>query len=514
MITLVNLSINFILLFNLLVLVHQFESVLSTNNTITECRTEQYVFDDIDRRLILHCATNSSTDLTSAIHANATLNCANKSIKVTDVQIIRLEKCEFSSIPHGLFRSFKTIRELDISDLSLKKLEKDDIVDLVKIGDDRVTLYLSNNKLIDIVNGTFDQQQALEYLYLDWNRLKHLNFAVFSGLSRLKYLNLAHNEIVEIPPEAFSQLMQLETIDLYDNQIDVIGEAWFPVENQLKQLNLYKNNIVELKRSHFKQFQSVIDLQLGDNEISVVPTQIFEDLTQLENLNLRSNHIRSVTGPWFSAHNQLINMYLANNSIVELTPSSFTHLHHLDYLDLQSNGIVHLPDGVFHPLTKLTFLNLDQNPIYSIGTFWFGTENNLAVLYASYNNITELKRRHFLDLTHLVILAVSHSNVGHIENETFYSTQKLTSLDLSHNCLKEFNVSALFTSTANVLSILNLDENQLMELSQQIDVILPELKRLSMEHNQFNCSYLKALEDTLKERNQTNVYQIGRKSCD
>ena len=79
---------------------------------------------------------------------------------------------------------------------------------------------MHHNEITEIMAGTFENMSSLEYLDLNYNKIKHLNSAVFSGLgafnglTNLTELLMKYNEIIEIMPGTFENTRILERLHL------------------------------------------------------------------------------------------------------------------------------------------------------------------------------------------------------------------------------------------------------------------------------------------------------------
>ena len=51
-------------------------------------------------------------------------------------------------------------------------------------------LSIQGNEISEIIPGAFENSSHLEYLHLDYNKIEHLESDVFSGLVKIKYINL------------------------------------------------------------------------------------------------------------------------------------------------------------------------------------------------------------------------------------------------------------------------------------------------------------------------------------
>jgi hypothetical protein len=79
-------------------------------------------------------------------------------------------------------------------------------------------LYLGENKIQIVEDGTFKHLPNLEEISLYDNDIKSLGAKVFENNSKLKVIWLHDNEIKMISPETFQHLNQLKSVDFEGNE--------------------------------------------------------------------------------------------------------------------------------------------------------------------------------------------------------------------------------------------------------------------------------------------------------
>jgi len=140
-------------------------------------------------------------------------------------------------------------------------------------------LKMWGNKISEILPGTFENMSSLEILDLSYNKIKHLNSAMFSalgafnGLTKLTRLQMSSNQISEIFPGTFENMSSLENLYLSYNKIKHLNSAMF---SGLGAFNV----LTKLTR-----------LELFSNEINEIIPGTFENMSSLEHLDLRYNNI-------------------------------------------------------------------------------------------------------------------------------------------------------------------------------------------------------------------------------
>uniref|UniRef100_A0A803TZK6 Slit homolog 2 protein n=1 Tax=Anolis carolinensis TaxID=28377 RepID=A0A803TZK6_ANOCA len=100
---------------------------------------------------------------------------------------------------------------------------------------------LSNNKITDIEEGTFEGASGVNELLLTSNRLENVRHKMFKGLESLKTLMLRSNRISCVSNDSFTGLSSVRLLSLYDNQITTIAPGAFDTLHSLSTLNLLAN---------------------------------------------------------------------------------------------------------------------------------------------------------------------------------------------------------------------------------------------------------------------------------
>ena len=79
-------------------------------------------------------------------------------------------------------------------------------------------LTIEHTQLSEILTGTFENLNSLEYLYLTYNKLEHVDCDVFRGLVNLNYIDLSGNKLQYLHPDTFLGLPNLQRLDLAFNR--------------------------------------------------------------------------------------------------------------------------------------------------------------------------------------------------------------------------------------------------------------------------------------------------------
>uniref|UniRef100_A0A665WG84 Slit homolog 2 (Drosophila) n=1 Tax=Echeneis naucrates TaxID=173247 RepID=A0A665WG84_ECHNA len=100
---------------------------------------------------------------------------------------------------------------------------------------------LSNNRITDIEEGTFEGASGVNELILTSNRLENIHHRMLKGLSGLRTLMLRSNRISCVSNSSFVGLSSVRLLSLYDNQITSMNPGAFDTLHSLSTLNLLAN---------------------------------------------------------------------------------------------------------------------------------------------------------------------------------------------------------------------------------------------------------------------------------
>uniref|UniRef100_A0A7M4EB54 Slit guidance ligand 3 n=1 Tax=Crocodylus porosus TaxID=8502 RepID=A0A7M4EB54_CROPO len=100
---------------------------------------------------------------------------------------------------------------------------------------------LTNNKIKEIREGTFDGASGVQELILTQNQLESVHGRMFRGLTGLKTLMLRNNLISCISNDTFAGLSSVRLLSLYDNHISTLTPGAFNTLVSLSTINLLSN---------------------------------------------------------------------------------------------------------------------------------------------------------------------------------------------------------------------------------------------------------------------------------
>ncbi|XP_073507108.1 platelet glycoprotein Ib alpha chain [Phyllobates terribilis] len=173
-------------------------------------------------------------------------------LPVTDIPkntaILLLSYNHFQSLSTSMFKGFKDLTELEVTDNGMTNFD----IDIPIMIED---LNLANNSLRKLPKVSL--LPALTTLQLSNNQISTIEDNAFTGLERLKMLKLQHNQIDSLSEEVFKSLPSLDHLDLSYNQLLYLPDRLLSSSENLVILYLSGNRLTEIPDNFFE------DLDLG-----------------------------------------------------------------------------------------------------------------------------------------------------------------------------------------------------------------------------------------------------------
>ncbi|CAO1358350.1 unnamed protein product [Diamesa serratosioi] len=171
----------------------------------------------IDDDLIVYSAVVTSLEQTDPFVITGITDLPSD-MKRIDIQHFAITKndtyeCQTSYIPKRISVYFPSLFYMEITDVALKFIAKEDFagMDVMK------TLSLQNNLIESIPTDAFSTMQELETLNLDGNMLEIIENNLFKFNGKLEFITLNDNKIKYIGYRTFSHLNALNKVFLNNN---------------------------------------------------------------------------------------------------------------------------------------------------------------------------------------------------------------------------------------------------------------------------------------------------------
>uniref|UniRef100_A0A672FLA2 Slit homolog 2 (Drosophila) n=1 Tax=Salarias fasciatus TaxID=181472 RepID=A0A672FLA2_SALFA len=248
---------------------------------------------------------------------------------------------------------------------------------------------LSNNRITDIEEGTFEGALGVNELILTSNRLENVHHRMLKGLSGLRTLMLRSNRISCVSNSSFVGLSSVRLLSLYDNQITSMNPGAFDTLHSLSTLNLLANPFncnchlawlgdwLRRKRivtgnprcqsPYFLKEIPIQDVAVQDfacnDENSCSPVlRCPAECSCLDTVVRCSN--KGLTTLPKGLPKETTELILSYNRLRCIPVRAFDGLKSLRLLSLHGNDISLIPEGAFKDLSSLSHLALGANPLY------------------------------------------------------------------------------------------------------------------------------------------------------
>ena len=198
-----------------------------------------------------------------------------------------LQSCDISEIPSGSFRGLGPGLEVLI-------LSNNKITQLNESTFDRLKhvkyLLLSDNKIESIAPGTFNGtsglSSSLRILFMSNNLIKKIGATVFDGMTNLVFLELSNNNIRNIEPGAFKTLKRLRALGIHANKLQIALPGTFEGLN-VSMMNLSVGDPID-------------DLNLPPDLSSMMDTML-RIMTQFDQNGTIDLSVLGISPGWFSS---------------------------------------------------------------------------------------------------------------------------------------------------------------------------------------------------------------------
>ncbi|TMS23815.1 Slit-like protein 3 protein [Larimichthys crocea] len=292
---------------------------------------------------------------------------------------------------------------------------------------------LSNNRITDIEEGTFEGASGVNELILTSNRLENVHHRMLKGLGGLRTLMLRSNRISCVSNSSFVGLSSVRLLSLYDNQITSMNPGAFDTLHSLSTLNLLANPfncnchlawlgdwlrrkriVTGNPRCQSPYFLKEIPIQDvavqdfacedGNDENSCSPVlRCPAECSCLDTVVRCSN--KGLTTLPKGLPKETTELYLDGNHFTQV-PVELSNYKHLTLIDLSNNQISTLSNHSLSNMSELLTLILSYNRLRCIPVRAFDGLKSLRLLSLHGNDISLIPEGAFKDLSSLSHLAL------------------------------------------------------------------------------------------------------------
>lgn len=216
--------------------------------------------------------------------------------------------------------SFNNLTKVSVESVSLSflKLQSNLLTELSAEnvrGKSIRMLYLSENKLTEIKGSLFDNVPGVEYVHLEKNPVKLIDFSLFNltGILCTDQMIRLEKKSRQVALKVDVSWDLVQQLILNDNSVSRLDVFNFSAPQAIAELQVRHNLIREIKRDDLKLLPGLIALDLSDNRISSIEDGAFEGLKKLHSLSLAGNCIHGLSDHMFLHLNSLFTIDLSRN---------------------------------------------------------------------------------------------------------------------------------------------------------------------------------------------------------
>ncbi|PNF24733.1 hypothetical protein B7P43_G16628 [Cryptotermes secundus] len=152
---------------------------------------------------------------------------------------------------------------------------------------DTELLHATHNRIRELHRDSFKRYRYLKYLYLDDNMILYIENGTFDPLQDLEAIRLSYNGLDRVPPEIL-QLPKIRKIFLDNNRlIPGGGFVGAPASDTLESLTLAHCHLQQLPR--LEGYPNLVELNVSGNNLNRILPQQLALMCQLKFLDLSGN---------------------------------------------------------------------------------------------------------------------------------------------------------------------------------------------------------------------------------
>lgn len=421
---------------------------------------------------------------------NKITNIGNIPLKLSQLIRLDLSHNNLVDIPRNAFEGVEKLSYLNLSNNHhLAPMPSNIIVSLTSLQ----VLDISNVGLRTVQSELFSKSPNLMSIYLKNNKISEISDGTFNNLRNLTTVDLSYNNIMTIKPGAFINAMNIRSLSLKGNQLSAFKGEIFNTGTGLEELDISENQLSYLFPTSFRIHPRLKRLVASNNKFNFFPAAIIAGMQFLEHIDLSNNQLKTVEELDFARLPRLRQLILSQNNLESISEMAFHNSSQLQYLDLSMNRLERLGERTFEGLARIELMNLDNNLLSELPDTLFERSRlqMLENVILSNNKfetapLKSLQRQYFF----VSFVDLSHNKIREIPSDDSIMVN-IKKLDLSFNPLSEESVSNILSEPKTVRD-LNLAGTGI----KQIDSLeTPFLQNLNLSDNQ-----LATVDDKIFER--------------
>lgn len=348
---------------------------------------------------------------------------------------------------------------------------------------------IESEALVELVPANFKDNPNLEKIHISsCPQLTRLEANIFRDLPKLELINITGTGLNWMHPRALVGLPVLKDLHLIKNKFTdaaIVGRSSRELP-KLETIKLDYNYIDRISEGTFVDLPSLKTILLSNNRITEIYHGAFHRVPLLKTLILNRNIIKRIHPESFliSSGSGLEELLLSENDItyIEEVRSILDALPRLTFLDLSFNNIEAIPFGAIRGHPTLEHLNLDYNKLHLIDKEAFMAMPALRELRLKNNSLSDMLEPPFWNLPALKGLDLSGNFFKKLEPTLLVNLPSLRRLDLSGNLLTLIEPTTFLPTPS--LEHINISHNSLKFVHPATFRSLLHLYELDASYNQ------------------------------
>ncbi|XP_033208072.1 protein artichoke [Belonocnema kinseyi] len=436
-----------------------------------------------------------------------------------------LENNNLPSLPGQVFASLRVLRLM----LRNNRLERVSSGWLEGLHDSLLELFVVEPELRSLPDDSLENLQGLEAITLQSKVIKRL--PSFTGLPKLRYLQVNSPGLLELAPRNFRDLPSLEQIHVFGSpklsrleaglfrnlpRLTLVNVTdcnlhWIHPRAliglpELKEISLVGNSIIDagMVGRAVMDLSALSVLQLDQNRIGRLGEASFVDLPTLTRISLSKNRVTEIFPGAFQRVPLLRIMDISHNMVHRIHPEFFPHRSGggIEELWLINNDLSHISElrSVLEALPRLKFLDMSYNQLEEIPFGALRGHSMIERLHLDHNRLRFLQRESFSGMPALRELRLRNNSLTNLLEAPFWNLPALKGLDLAGNYFRYMEPRLL----ANLPNLRRLDvsQNAIGLIEPQTFLGTPALEHINMSGNALSVIH------PMTFRHLTNLYEL------
>lgn len=449
-----------------------------------------YYIDVLSNIFEFYCFTEGN--MLHSNYTNSTLREAAQKLSLANtVTNFKITNCEVTTLI-SILNEFETVSALDISHSNYGRRKSFDLTELLFSFNTKLLKFnMSYNALVEGLEKLSSTTLGITVMDFSHNNLEWISRWTLKRALELVNIHFNHNKIRHIDYGVFSNLNKLEFVDLSNNKLKSI-ENIFPKGANLHTIHMEHNPMTIFDCSLFELLKFSIDIYVSWNQTQILDISCLnkwlylrlndrhELLSTADNTNrLHLNHnsfrrLKMITAKSEQMQNvqtmitfmspvlkSFERLDMRNSKLLEFDSSTLREMSTLKYLDISNCNLNHVKYPVVLGWMSFTEFYAGGNQIGNAFEILQFIGSGIKHLSLSQNFIGKINESTFSRLTNLESLFLSDTRLEITKNalNPFDKLASLQRLDISRNNFQTVNFT-LLSRTLNNLTYLDVSKIQ------------------------------------------------------